>query len=116
MSDSYFAQPVDEMVHDQEQWWNGPYVNQSIKWCMENREAILALHFSGVKTKAFNRYASTWYSSNKSANESQDVPMLQAVVQVLYVLQQGTQGGRADKLPSANLHLAFLKQVLITFY
>jgi hypothetical protein len=70
MSGNYPGQPVDEMVQDQEEWWDACGVNQSIKWCMDNREAILALHSSEIKTKVFNRYECSLVRSNQSTDRS----------------------------------------------
>jgi hypothetical protein len=34
-------------------WWLEEGTNPRVKWCMENKEAILALHSSGVETNIF---------------------------------------------------------------
>jgi hypothetical protein len=60
MSGAYPVQPAEQKeqiasTEAREDWWDEPSLNLSahVKWCMENKDAILALHSSTTETKIF---------------------------------------------------------------
>jgi hypothetical protein len=46
-------QAMAEIWEKEEQWWLKEAMNPRVKWCFENRVAILLLHSSPEETKIF---------------------------------------------------------------